>query len=173
MESILDDPRAAWLKEVHAETLKENPVARSLTVHTFVSRSKGLRNGKRRLRKHLKETYLKSIYKTGFQSWRRFPFDVYATEIINQQADRETLKEQILELYWTGKAEELAIKGREHEYKKGEGRNMADEKIYVESLGANDKGQPKFKKGQIVVMKSLKKQPPFRILEVIWEDGWN
>lgn len=35
------------------------------------------------------------------------------------------------------------------------------------------KPEPKFKVGQIVVMKSLKKQLPFRILAVEWnEDGW-
>ena len=31
---------------------------------------------------------------------------------------------------------------------------------------------PKFKAGQIVVMRSLKKQSPFRILDVLWNDGW-
>lgn len=35
------------------------------------------------------------------------------------------------------------------------------------------KPEPKFKKGQIVIIKSLKNQPPFRILEVVWQDGWN
>lgn len=37
---------------------------------------------------------------------------------------------------------------------------------------------PKFKVGQVVVMKSLKKELPFRILEVVesegeWFYGWN
>lgn len=32
--------------------------------------------------------------------------------------------------------------------------------------------KPKFKVGQIVVMKSLKKALPFRIVEVVWNDGW-
>lgn len=31
---------------------------------------------------------------------------------------------------------------------------------------------PRFKVGQVVVMKSLKKQPVFRVLSVHWEDGW-
>jgi hypothetical protein len=36
-----------------------------------------------------------------------------------------------------------------------------------------DRPQPKFKVGQIVVMRGLKKQSPFRILRVIWSDyGW-
>jgi hypothetical protein len=36
----------------------------------------------------------------------------------------------------------------------------------------NEKTEPKYKIGQIVVMKSLKKQPPFRIIGTRWEDGW-
>jgi hypothetical protein len=36
----------------------------------------------------------------------------------------------------------------------------------------SDKPAPKFKVGQIVVMKGLKKQLPFRILRTEWSDGW-
>lgn len=32
--------------------------------------------------------------------------------------------------------------------------------------------EPKFHVGQIVVVKSLKKQLPFRIIGVTWNDGW-
>lgn len=32
--------------------------------------------------------------------------------------------------------------------------------------------KPKFKVGQIVVMKSLKRGLPFRIISRRWEDGW-
>ena len=32
--------------------------------------------------------------------------------------------------------------------------------------------EPKFKVGQIVVMKSLKRELPFRIIGTIYEDGW-
>jgi hypothetical protein len=32
--------------------------------------------------------------------------------------------------------------------------------------------EPKYKVGQVVVMNSLKKQLPFRILFVEWNDGW-
>jgi hypothetical protein len=35
-----------------------------------------------------------------------------------------------------------------------------------------EKTNPKFKVGQIVVMESLKKNLPFRITEVLWNDGW-
>ena len=35
-----------------------------------------------------------------------------------------------------------------------------------------NKTEPKYKVGQIVVMKSLTKQLPFRILGVSWDDGW-
>lgn len=32
--------------------------------------------------------------------------------------------------------------------------------------------KPKYKSGQIVVMKSLKRELPFRIISIRWEDGW-
>ena len=32
--------------------------------------------------------------------------------------------------------------------------------------------KPKFKVGQIVVAKSLKRQLPFRILGLTWDEGW-
>jgi hypothetical protein len=32
--------------------------------------------------------------------------------------------------------------------------------------------EPKYKVGQIVVMKGLKKALPFRILKTFWHDGW-
>jgi hypothetical protein len=37
----------------------------------------------------------------------------------------------------------------------------------------DDRPEPKFKVGQIVVMNSLKKQLPFRIQSVTWYYGWN
>jgi hypothetical protein len=35
-----------------------------------------------------------------------------------------------------------------------------------------ERTEPNFKAGQIVVMKSLKRELPFRILNIRWEDGW-
>jgi hypothetical protein len=35
-----------------------------------------------------------------------------------------------------------------------------------------DRPQPKYKVGQIVIINSIKKQLPFRILFVEWHDGW-
>jgi hypothetical protein len=35
-----------------------------------------------------------------------------------------------------------------------------------------ERPHPKFKVGQVVVMNSLKRQIPFRILGAIWSDGW-
>ncbi|MDO8634918.1 MAG: hypothetical protein Q7R34_01550 [Dehalococcoidia bacterium] len=35
-----------------------------------------------------------------------------------------------------------------------------------------EKPKPQYKVGQIVVMKSLKRQLPFRIMGITWEDGW-
>jgi hypothetical protein len=47
--------------------------------------------------------------------------------------------------------------------------NMSNDKV-TELAG---KPQAKFRKGQIVIIKSTNKQLPFRILEVMWQDGWN
>lgn len=84
--------------EVKAECRGEDRVAQLVVFHPFVSKSKGIRNGKRRTRKHWKEVYLVNYRNTGFRSWGRFPFDEAATEIIGQYADGELLKERILEL---------------------------------------------------------------------------
>ncbi len=35
-----------------------------------------------------------------------------------------------------------------------------------------EQAKPKFRVGQIVVMKSLKRELPFRIISFRWEDGW-
>lgn len=34
------------------------------------------------------------------------------------------------------------------------------------------RAQPKFKVGQIVVLKNVRKQLPFRVLGMTWESGW-
>ena len=36
----------------------------------------------------------------------------------------------------------------------------------------DERPEPKFKVGQIVAMKDMKKQPNFKILKVMWDDGW-
>jgi hypothetical protein len=36
----------------------------------------------------------------------------------------------------------------------------------------NDKPEPRFKVGQVVMMKSLKKPMPFRILDTLWDGEW-
>lgn len=69
-----------------------------VTYHRFVSRSKGRRNGKRRIQRCWKEVHLVR-YRDGFHLWHRFPFDVYASEIIGGFADAEMLKERIIELW--------------------------------------------------------------------------
>ncbi len=35
-----------------------------------------------------------------------------------------------------------------------------------------EKTEPKYKIGRIVVAKSVKKELPFRILDIKWDDGW-
>ena len=60
----------------------------------FVSKSKGIRNGKRRMRKKWQEVRLIK-YRLGFQLWHRFAFDIYATEILGQAFDGEDLKQRL------------------------------------------------------------------------------
>jgi len=35
-----------------------------------------------------------------------------------------------------------------------------------------EKTEPKFKVGQIVAIKTVRKELPFRITEILWNDGW-
>jgi len=86
------------LHEVELEYLRNDCVYNAITYVRFVSKSKGIRNGKRRLRRHYKEVHLVK-YRIGFHLWHRFTFDVYATEIIGQFADAEMLKERIINLW--------------------------------------------------------------------------
>lgn len=36
----------------------------------------------------------------------------------------------------------------------------------------NEKPEPKFKVGQVVVMTCVKQEHPFRIVSIEWADGW-
>ena len=74
-----------------AEFIENDKVHQVITRHCFVSRSKGIRNGKRRLRKHWKEIELLKYLDGKFTQAHRFKFDVYATEIIRQREDAETI----------------------------------------------------------------------------------
>lgn len=93
-----DDYRLTLLRESEEEVKAQDPVVQSIKYRRFLSYSKGWRNGKRRIRKHCKEIHLVR-YTDGFHQWHRFPFDVYATEILGQNADGETLKEHIERLW--------------------------------------------------------------------------
>jgi len=64
----------------------------------YVSRSKGRRNGKKILRKNWREVHLVK-YGRRFLSWHKFPFDIYATEILGQAFDGEDLKQSIIDLW--------------------------------------------------------------------------
>lgn len=87
-----------WLAEAKAEYLTDDRVANNITYRYFVSKSKGRRNGKKRIRRIWKEVHLVK-YIGGFYQWHRFPFDIYATEIIGQHAVGEVLKERIIDLW--------------------------------------------------------------------------
>lgn len=88
-----------YYAQIEAEALEEcdqyNPVVREITYRRFVSRSKGRRNGKQRQRSKREEVHLIKYRDVGFHTWRNFPFDVYATEILGQHADGDTLRDEI------------------------------------------------------------------------------
>jgi len=70
------------MEEGEAEYLGHSPIYAAFTYVAFVSLSKGLRNGKRRLRRHWKETRLIRYQRGPFMAWHKFPFDVYASEVL-------------------------------------------------------------------------------------------
>jgi len=73
-------------------------VFKGIKYRRFVSRTKGRRNGKQRLRRNWKETHLVK-YSNGFHLWCNFPFDIYATEILGEAFDGEDLKQRIIDLW--------------------------------------------------------------------------
>jgi hypothetical protein len=92
-------------EQVRDEWLSTDPVATSIRYAAFVSKSKGLRTSKkrgtyRRVRRCWKEVYLvkydSGARNTPCHQWHRFPFDVYATELMGDIEDAtEALKEKI------------------------------------------------------------------------------
>lgn len=92
---VYNDYERAAIAEVEAELAAEDPVVRNITYHRFVSRSKGWRNGKQRLRRVVKEVHLVQYHQCGFHQWHRFPFDVYATEIFKERYSKEDAEEAL------------------------------------------------------------------------------
>lgn len=92
---VLEDWQEQAIVEVNAELDANDPVVRTITYHRFVSRSKGIRNGKRRYRRGLKEVRLVSYLGRGFKQWHRFPFDEYAEEILGRQHSKEDVEEAL------------------------------------------------------------------------------
>ena len=93
----LEDYHAQVEAQAKAEVEQVDNVFNEISYKRFLSRSKGWRNGRRRLRKG-KEVHL--VGKSGFYHlWHNFQFDVHATEIIGEHADGEMLKERIIELW--------------------------------------------------------------------------
>jgi hypothetical protein len=95
MTISLEDWQEQAHLEVQAECDQNDPVIQNITYHRFVSRSKGIRNGKRRIRRGLKEVHLLSYRGGQFRQWHRFPFDTYATEIFGTQHSKEDAEEAL------------------------------------------------------------------------------
>jgi len=85
-------------EEVYRDFLSSDCVATRISYTFFVSKSKGWRNGKRLLRRNWKEIHLIQ-YCGWWWFWERFPFDVYATEVIGPFADGEMLRQRIIDLW--------------------------------------------------------------------------
>lgn len=83
--------------EVMAEVMENNRIHQLVRFHSFVSKSKGRRNGKQRIRRCWKEVDLVSYGKPGFTSWDRFPFDEYAPEIFGRSVPADEAEEHLKE----------------------------------------------------------------------------
>jgi hypothetical protein len=70
------------LNELEKEIEYCDPVKRNYKYRAFTSKSKGIRNGKRRIRRCWKDVELVSYRDSGFHLWDRFPFDETATETL-------------------------------------------------------------------------------------------
>lgn len=77
----LEDYQAQQEREGLAEVLAGDPIRRTCRYVAFVSKSKGIRNGKQRLRRNCKEIRLVKYLGMPVTQWHRFPFDECATEI--------------------------------------------------------------------------------------------
>ena len=77
----------------YAEECGENPVLQKIKAKKFISRSKGWRNGKQRIRKTEKPIILVKYGDSGFKYWDsgdtnmngHIPFDQMATEIYGER----------------------------------------------------------------------------------------
>lgn len=79
---MLTEETKQILHELEKEIDAHDPVARNYKYRSFVSRSKGIRNGKRRYRKNWKDVELVSYQGYGWHQWHRFPFDETVTEAL-------------------------------------------------------------------------------------------
>jgi hypothetical protein len=83
------------IKQMQKETQQCDPVFERFKYISFFSRSKG----RGRKRKVWEDVELISISAGHFQSFNKFPFDVYATEIFpNHENPTELLRERIRKL---------------------------------------------------------------------------
>ena len=82
----------------YEEFLENDPVYQAITYVEYVSKSKGRRNGKQRLRRCWKEVRLISYLGNGFTQEHRFPFDEYAPEILDRSAKPDEATETLREL---------------------------------------------------------------------------
>lgn len=98
MEQSYEDYCAEVEAEATAEFLANDPVHQNFRYHEFVSRSKGWRNGKQRLRCPPKEVCLLSYRDRGFHQAHRFPFDVDATETFGSSVKPDEAEEKLREL---------------------------------------------------------------------------
>jgi len=85
-------------REAWAQFLANDPIHQSCVYVEFISKSKGKRNGKQRLRRYWKEVYLIKYRDSGFTQAHRFPFDKYATEIFGMSVKSDEAEEKLREL---------------------------------------------------------------------------
>lgn len=84
--------------EVKKEFLNNDRINNLVSYHYFVSKSKGRGRKRRNLTEvHLVKYNVKN--NDGFHLWEKFPFDVYASEILGYEADADDLRLAIINLW--------------------------------------------------------------------------
>ena len=98
MDDSLSEYEVQMIEE--AVSQEPSPVQGVISFRKFVSRSKGRRkDGSKRYRKRVKEVFLVSNRDGSYFSCHKFPFDVYATEILGPKSDGEDLKSEIIRVW--------------------------------------------------------------------------
>ena len=95
-EEAYEDYCARVEQEGMVEFLDHNAIHRNVKYVYFTSKSKGMRNGKQRLRRNWKEIELFKYRDGNYHQAHHFPFDVYATEVLGDIDNAEAKFKELI-----------------------------------------------------------------------------